>query len=107
MATPKHKNPCRRGHEIYNFGRPFLGYHSYILGLSDLCLGVEKEIFKAIKQFHCRCYIPNLDKIGPVVLEKEMLTHDGRDGRRGAIGRLSDSGDLTSFKHQNLPFWSY
>ena len=20
-----HKNPCPRGHEIYNFGRPFLG----------------------------------------------------------------------------------
>ena len=23
-----------------------------------------------------RCYIPNLVKIGPVVLEKKMLTHD-------------------------------
>ena len=34
-----------------------------------------------------RCYIPNLVKIGPVVLEKKMLTHDARrktddDGRR-------------------------
>ena len=40
MATPKHKNPCPRGHEIYNFGRPFLGHHYYIplLSLSDLCL---------------------------------------------------------------------
>ena len=45
MATPKHKNPCPGGHEIYNFGRPFLGHHYYILGLSDQCLGVEKKIF--------------------------------------------------------------
>ena len=27
MATPEHKNSCPRGHEIYNFGRPFLGHH--------------------------------------------------------------------------------
>ena len=27
MTTPKHKNPCPMGHEIYNFGRPFLGLH--------------------------------------------------------------------------------
>ena len=24
MASPQHKNPCPRGHEIYNFGRPIL-----------------------------------------------------------------------------------
>ena len=24
MATPLHKNPSPGGHEIYNFGRPFL-----------------------------------------------------------------------------------
>ena len=41
-------------------------------------------------------------KIGPVVLEKKMLTHDARrttddDGRQPiAIGHLSDSGDLKS-----------
>ena len=52
MATPKHKNPCPRGHEIYSFGRPFLGHHYYILDLSDLCLGVEKTIFKEIMQLH-------------------------------------------------------
>ena len=50
MATPEHKNPCPRGHEIYNCGRAFLGHHYYILGLSDLCLGVEK-IFKEIMHF--------------------------------------------------------
>ena len=31
MATPQHKNPCPRGHEIYNFGRPFVCHHFYIL----------------------------------------------------------------------------
>ena len=39
-------NPCPRGHESYNFGRPFLVHHFYILSLFSLCLGVEKKIFK-------------------------------------------------------------
>ena len=51
MITPQHKNPCPGGHEIYNFGRPFLGHHYYILGLSYLCLGVEKKIFKNYSNF--------------------------------------------------------
>ena len=34
MATPLHKHPCPGGHEIYSFGRPFLGYHNYTLSLS-------------------------------------------------------------------------
>ena len=46
MAAPQHKNPCPGIHEIYNFGRPFLGHHYYILSLSDLYLEVEKKIFK-------------------------------------------------------------
>ena len=46
-----------------------------------------------------RCYILNLVKIGPVILEKKMLTDD--DGRQPiAIGHLSDSGELKS--HANL-----
>ena len=45
MTTPLQKNPCPGGNEIYNFGRPFLGHHNYILTMSVLCLGVEK-IFK-------------------------------------------------------------
>ena len=54
MATPLQKNPCPGGHEIYNFGRPVLGYRYYILGLSDLCLGVEKKIFKDLMHFQYR-----------------------------------------------------
>ena len=38
-------------YEIYNFGTPFLGHHYYILGLSDQCLRVEKNIFKEINAF--------------------------------------------------------
>ena len=41
MATPQHKKPCPIGHEIYNFGRPFLGHDYYIISLSDLCLGIK------------------------------------------------------------------
>ena len=52
MATPQGNNPCPGGHEIYNCGRPYLGHHYYILSLSDLCLGVEKKIFKEIHQFY-------------------------------------------------------
>ena len=57
MATPYHKNPCTGGHEIYNFGRPFLDHHYYILSLFDLCLGVEKKIFKEIMHFHYMTYM--------------------------------------------------
>ena len=45
MATSFHKNPCPRGHEIYNFGRPFFGHHYYILSLSEQIPEVEKKIF--------------------------------------------------------------
>ena len=57
MVTPLHKNLCPRCHEIYNFRRPFLVRHYYILGLSDLCLGVEKKIFKEKMHFHYMTYM--------------------------------------------------
>ena len=56
-ATPEHKNPCPRAHEMYNFGRVFLVHHYYILGLFHLCLGVEKKIFKEIAHFHYKTYM--------------------------------------------------
>ena len=52
LATFLHKNPCPEGHEIYNFGGLFLGYHYYTLSMSDLCLGVDKKIFMEIIYFH-------------------------------------------------------
>ena len=51
------KNPCLRSHEIYNFGRPFLGHHTCILTLSVLCLEEEKKIFKEIMHFHYITFI--------------------------------------------------
>ena len=106
-------NPCPRGHEIYNFARPYLGHLCYILSLSEQCLWVEKKIFKEKHQFYTfftlklpplgmgggsrnfqfplflpyRCYIPNVVKIGPVVLEKKML----RDNARQSMPTNSNS----------------
>ena len=61
MVTPYRKIPCPGGHESYNFGRPFLAnsyhYNNFILSLSDLCLEVEKKIFKEIMQFHYMTYM--------------------------------------------------
>ena len=57
MATPQHKNPCPRGHGIYNFGRTFLVHHNYLLSLSVLCLGVEKNIFKETMHFQFMTYM--------------------------------------------------
>ena len=43
------KNPCPGGHEIYNFGRPFLGHHMYnVYTYFVLRLGEEKKLFKDI-----------------------------------------------------------
>ena len=89
-----------------------------MLGLSDQCLGVhgEEDFLRNTAILHCspQNYLPfgwgvmkfiisrvlplmmlhtNLVKIGPVVSEEKMLTHD--DGRQPiTIGHLSDSRDL-------------
>ena len=51
MTTPNHRNPCPRGHEIFNFGRGFLAHHYYIFSLSARCTLVKK-IFKEKQQFY-------------------------------------------------------
>ena len=56
MPRPSARTRCPGGHEIDNFGRPFLGHHHYILSLSDLCLRVKK-IFKRIMHFHFMTYM--------------------------------------------------
>ena len=55
MAT-LYKNPCQGGNGIYNFGRPFLGHHYYILRLSVLCLILENKILKETMHFHQMTY---------------------------------------------------
>ena len=44
LATPQHRNTCPRGHEINNFGRPFLCHRLYMLLLSGLFRGVQKNL---------------------------------------------------------------
>ena len=51
------QEPPPRGNEIYNFARSFIGHHNYVLPFSDLCLGVEKEIFKEIMHLHYMTYM--------------------------------------------------
>ena len=53
MDTPQLtcKNPCPRGHEIYNFGRPFLEHHNFILSLSVFMSRSREENFKRNNAF--------------------------------------------------------
>ena len=46
--TPQHKNHYPAGHEIYNFGKPFLGHHYFILNLFDPCSRIERKKEKNI-----------------------------------------------------------
>ena len=59
MASPQHKNPCPKGHEIYIIGAAFPGHHNYmsiyLYSLSALCPGVEEKIFK-IAEIFCSFY---------------------------------------------------
>ena len=45
---PEPKNSYPGGNQIYSFDRPILGHNYFILALSVLCLGVEKNILKVI-----------------------------------------------------------
>ena len=66
-ALAQESLPCPGGHEIYNFGGPFLGHHYYNLNLPDLCLGVEKKIFKEIMYFHYMTYMATPSKRIPAL----------------------------------------
>ena len=57
MNTPYHKNPGEGGHNINNFGKPFLGYFYHILPLADLSPGAERRFILEIMHFHCMTYI--------------------------------------------------
>ena len=125
MNTPQHKNPCQGGHEIYNFGRPFLGHHYQPIYLVCLIFVWEqrRRFFKKYINYSrftpklpplgsgcdeiCNLLSPyptdatyHIFKIGPVVLEKKMITHDGR--RRTPIH--SNMSPANSAKHMNDDF---
>ena len=52
MATLLHKDPCSRGHEIFNLGRPFIGLHCYALSECELFREVEKIFLRNTSIFH-------------------------------------------------------
>ena len=104
MATPYHKNNCSGGHGIYNFSRSLLRHHTYIpickcliiarrtellnkyinfkLVTSELSpLWLERhEIYACLSPYpkDACLYKQNLVKIGPVVLDRNLFTHNGR-----------------------------
>ena len=51
-------------------------FYSFTQKLSPLWIGGHGITIHVSLPY--KCYIPNLVKIGPVVLEKKMLTDDGR-----------------------------
>ena len=63
---PTQKDTSPSGHEIYNFGRPFLGYHYYILNLSVPCSRDEKREREEILHFH---YMTKLHPLGMGVVK--------------------------------------
>ena len=76
LFIPKIISPWDRSQEIYNFSSP------YIICLYQFLLFIPQ-----------RCYIPNLVKICPMVLEKKISPDDGRQTL--AIGHLGDSDYLS------------
>ena len=85
-------------HYIYNFGLPSLANQDYILWswvhiyLKIIFPRGREGGIKISFSLTYRCNIRYLVKIGPVVLEKEMLTDD--DGHQAiAKSHLNDSGD--------------
>ena len=53
LDTPQHNDPCPGGHEIYNLGRPLLGYHYYTLVHSE-----------EIPQFYINIFTPKFSPFG-------------------------------------------
>ena len=124
MATPKHKNPVPGVMKFTILVDPSLVIitiyfclinawkkrRRFLKNCSNFTLFTSKlpplwmGVMKFIISLSYRCYTPNLLKIAPVVLDKKMLTHDGRrttddDGRQPiAKGHLSDSGHLKNTK---------
>ena len=82
------KSICKQIHQFYT-------YYPKIISPWDW-EGGGHEIYNFSSSHPTWCYIPSLVKVGPVVLEKEMLMHDDENGGHQpiAIGYPSDSGDL-------------
>ena len=89
QSLSHYKNPYPGGHEIYNFGKSFLGNNYYTLCLYESCPGVEMFLKKYID---FTLFTPKLPSYGmrdhetysflsnyPInATYEKMLTHDGR-----------------------------
>ena len=67
--------PCPDGHEIYKFGGPFLGHYYSTVNLSDLCLVVDKKIYKEIMHFHYITYMTTPHHKSPCPGGRPFLGH--------------------------------
>ena len=93
---PWGQNPYPGDHQIHNFGKGIPALHHYAFGFSQTCAVVKKKIFENWSllgsfcptpkapgvqetwnlQFMCPlpqiCFIPNLKRIGQVVIKKKL-----------------------------------
>ena len=76
------------GHEIYNFGIPFLGHHYYILSLSEPCLRVRRRF---LRKLFFKLLIP---KYPPWDGGYEIHNFVSPYPTEATYTKLSDSGDL-------------
>ena len=105
---PLHKNPCPGGHEIYKFGRPILGHHYYILGLSDQCLvSREENFFK--KYINLTLFTPKLPPLGVGGHEIYNLspyptdaTYSESHGRKTHRWNISAVHNIVQFQYQSM-----
>ena len=88
---PWGQNPYPGDHQIYNFGKGIPALHHYAFGFSQTCGCKEEDFWKLVTfgqflpkapgvqetwnlQFMCplsqKCFIPNLKRIGPLVIKK-------------------------------------
>ena len=63
-ATPKHNDPCTRGQELYNLGRPSVVHHYYILSVSGLSSPVGMPFSKE------RMYFQYMTKYGHALAQE-------------------------------------
>ena len=75
-SQPGTRRPRR--YETYNFSTLFIVHHYNILSLSDLCLRLEKKIFKYIRHFHYLDFMATLLNKNPCP-EGHKIYNLGRD----------------------------
>ena len=123
LATPKQKNICLEDHGINNFGRVTLPWSSLLYMYTQFVWSLPRsrqEIFKwnlllsseiylplvlAVMKFTIfylltvqMVHIPNLVEVGPIVLEKKILTQE-------TLRTMDDGRRRTSTHSNRSPDW--